>query len=371
MSVKSLKSLKSCVCRDNVKCKYVVASSNTIFCYIFKKCVNIQLSMFGCEGVKNNTYIYMNNFNIFLDTVFRMLVLFKRTFEKLRDKFDFGKMILVDDINEAPKKWFMWNYLTRTMTDDDYLFKSAIHKLKTLSKLLDEDEKSDFDSWEEFLSQMYKGDYDFSFHYPPYRISNFYKKKETVKKFIYLISLTQMQLSQNEILMCWKYVLNVVSQLKDVKVFGSTDGKFDLNIAHVFNSQRTVFIAKEYAAIDNVFFYDFERLYYPASSVMFGKFYPDVGIKLLKYNGGANKKLLEYFVDCERECHGKILDINDFMTVEIFRNLNETYVKNRIDIVKPGKFTEDEYTWVSIDLFESFLPEVIKTFNKMFGFNVV
>lgn len=369
MSVRSLRSIKSCVCKDNIKCKYIVVSSSTLFHRIYKKCVNVQLSMYGCDGVKKNTYIYLNNFNIFIDTVFRMLVMFKKEFKKLREKFDFSKMILINDLHETPKKWYMWNYLTRTKANDDFIFKCAIHKLKTLSKLLDDDEMYDYDSWEEFLSQTYKGDYDFSLHYPPYKISNFYKKQNVIKKFVYLISLTQMQLSQNEILEAWKYVLNVVSKNKNVKVFCCENGEFDFNICHIFNSQRTVFITKNYVCTENIFFYDFDRVFYPAGSKIVNKFIPNNDAKLLKYERD-NKKLIDYFKMCEDECHGKILDINDFMTMEIFRDLNSTYVKNVINVVKPNKFSEDEYMWVTVDLYESFLPEVLRVFGRIFEFNL-
>lgn len=365
----SIKDVHPYKCPDGVKAKYVVMSCDIFFHRLFRKCVNIQLQMFRCP-VKRSKYIYLNNFTIFVDTVFRMLALFKKDLNFLHNKFEFDKLILIDDIKDIPKKWKMYDELDHHNLSDDYLFKGAIHKLQTLSRMLNESEMQDFDVWEEYLSQTYKGDYHFSLHFPNYTMCNEGMKRKLIRRFVHLISLTQMQLSQAEIESAWRYVLDVMNRCSNVSVYKCKNNKFDYDIVHIFNDQKVVFITKECVFVDNVFYYDFTKLYYPAISWRKPRYEPDTNAKLIRYEP-TNRRLISYFDDCQKECHGCIMDINDYMTTEIFRDLNNTYIKNIVTVVQPDKFSETEYSWVTVDMYRDLLVRTIDTFNKLFNLKLI
>lgn len=362
--------MKKCLTHEDVKCKYLVVSARMLMYKLYKECVSIQLNMFGCSRIKPSKYIYLNNYTIFLDTVFRLIACFKKEYERLHNKFGFEKMVLIYDITGSPMKWSMWNNLINKYLSDDYLFKCAIGKLKVVARFTEDDELTDYDSWEEFLANEYKADYHFSMHHMDYKISNYYRKQKAIKEFIYIISLTQMQLSSHEIALAWDYVLGVIGKMKNVSIYKTSMQDFNYNILHVFDEQRTVVISKEKPPIDNIFYYDFNRLYYPAGLPTVKKFEPDETTQLIKWKSKM-KPLIDYFKDCEDDCHGKILDINDYMTTEVFRDLNKSYIKNKLDTVTADRFDEDEYSWITVDLYRELVSETVQRFNKLFDVKCV
>lgn len=392
---KSIKDIpKSCRCKENVNCNIIVISATKMFNFLFRKCKTEQLEMFGLSKIyKTPCYIYMNNFCIMIDTTFRLLYNFGEYYNNLVKKFGAKQIIIIDDLNKnppdesfdkmrynatmtCPKKWNMYNYMLHGFYSDDEIYKQMMWKLKSLSKFLDEDEYENFDCWEVMLSKKFPGLYDFCLRGQPLKLHNFYIKNRILSQFVYLIALTQMQLSQFEIYMCWKFVLRQIRKNKrnDVLVYECENGGFDYNITHIFSNQRTLFVTDEYVNVENIFFYDHKNIYYPCSfSKLVLKDSPNEDAKIVKRIKRRKEinNLIDLFDICEEECNGKVLDINSAYTLSIFSNIKKLYVEQKFDELMPDKIEETEYSWVTKDYYIDVITEWINSFNKISKFKII
>ena len=487
---KELKNMsKISECKENIQCDVIVVSARKMFNYLFNKCKNEQLDIFGLsKNCSRKCYIYLNNYCIMLDTVFRMLYLFGEHYDKLRRKFKAKEIIIVDDLNvcevndevddeveaddEAevnddytslikpdeeiiltetknekrdetneviidrllsdikekkendnsssssaiystpspaistsssikhkptstitknpkivsehicPKKWMMYDYLLRGFYSDDNIYKQMMWKLKSLRKFLDEDELEDYDCWEVLLSKKFPDLYDFCLHNVRYKLHNYYAKNRVLKQFVYLITLTQLQLTQYEIWVCWKFVLRNIRK-NGFSIYECENGMFDYNIVHMFRNRRTLFITDKYVITENIFFFDYKVLYYPylLHANMFRLYWipfeskddPNVEAKLIKRTRFKKEftTLLDLFDVCEKECNGKIMDANSAYTYSVFNNMKELYVDKKFGELMPDKIEETEYSWVLKESYVGLVNEWAKAFNKISKIKIV
>ena len=393
---KSIKVIpKSCKCKEGVNCNTIVISATKMLNFLFCKCKTEQLEIFGLSKLyKTPCYIYMNNFCIMVDTTFRLLYKFGEYYSNLIKKFGAKQIIIIDDLNRpvsdesikdkmrhnatiiCPKKWNMYNYLLHGFYSDDEIYKQMMWKLKSLSKFLDDDEYENYDCWEVLLSEKFPGLYDFCLRGQPLKLHNYYIKNRILSQFVYLVALTQMQLSQFEIYMCWKFVLKQIRKNKrsDVLVYECESGDFDYNITHIFSNQRTLFITDEYVNVENIFFYDHKNVYYPYSfNKLVLKDIPNEQAKIIKRIKRKKEidNLIDLFDICEAECNGKILDINSAYTLSVFSNVKKIYVEQKFDELMPDKIEETDYSWVTKDYYIDVIVEWINSFNKISKFKVI
>lgn len=457
---------KRCICREAVNCNTIIISAKKMFRRIFRVCKFNQLNIFGMSGdLGHKCYMYTNNYNIMLDTIFRMTYLSGVHIEKLKKKFGAKEVIIIDDLNKVvrvvdngrgeggkgdtngdvdsniedevddnndnddeddetenkpppkrrwiswkerqqmwkqqqskgkaqfevvsdpkivskyicPRKWKMFDYMYRGFYDDKFIYRHMIWKLKSLRRFLDEDELEDYDCWEAMLAKMFPELYDFCLRDYHYKLHNYYIKKRLVSNFVYLISLTQMQLSQYELFVCWKYVLRNIrkSGMEGVSVYECENGMFDYNIAHAFTKQRTLFITDKFIVMENLFFFTYKRVYYPYIShesvfhynyiENYPKDVPNKNAKLIKRTKFKKEfgSLLDLFDLCEKECNGKIIDINSAYTFNIFSNMKKLYAENKFEELMPEKFEETEYSWVLKESYADVVNEWVNSFNKI------
>lgn len=322
-----------------------------------------------------------------IDTTFRLLYKFGEYYNKLIKKFGAKKLIIIDDLNchgsddmknattICPKKWNMYNYMLHGFYPDEEIYKQMMWKLKSLSKFLDEDEYEDFDCWEVLLSKKFPGLYDFCLRGQPLKLHNYYVKNRILSQFIYLIALTQMQLSQYELYICWKFVLRQIRKNKrnDVLVYECENGDFDYNITHLFSNQRTLFITNKYVNVENIFFYDHKNIYYPYTSCKsILKDIPNEETKMIKRIKRKKEinNMIDLFDVCELECNGKILDINSAYTLSIFSNIKKLYVDCEFNELMPDKIEETDYSWVTKEYYIDVITEWINSFNKISKFKI-
>lgn len=363
--------IQRCICRDNPQFKYIVISASYLFKYMFPKCVNIQNAMYMFENGKYNSFIYLNNYTLFIDTVFRLLVMFKKLIKQWKHEFRYEKIVLINDLtpNDLPKRRDVYHPNMKRKLNEHELYKDAIRQLKYLSIFLTDEEKYDYDSWEDYLCQTYKADYHFSLWYPNARLSNYHVKMQYIKRFMFDIAAVQTQLTSVEMIEAFRYVMNVMKDTyKYIAIYKCKSGNFDINLVHLFAKYRTLYMVHRCAVYPNAFMYDFNYVYYPSTIKCIKSFEPDITVQLFVSRCKNKFRLIDLFDICERECHGRILDINDYMTAEIFKDIISTYHHNKLDTVKPEIFDEDEYSWVTKAFYENFLDDVIIRFKNTFEF---
>lgn len=450
LTVKSIKTIpRTSICKDVMQCNTIVVSAAYMFNKLYESCKNEQLSLFGLNNankykvIKNNItnhynkptdipsdttcddtdddvsndetddiandekhnytsneranlnklnvnkfrYIYTNNYNIMIDTLFRMLYNFGILYQSLMKRFNAKRFIIINDLNPkcnnirknaeliCPNKWKMYNKMYKTLCEEKYHYIQLIWKLKSLSKFLDEEEFVDYDCWESKLAKMFPDLYDFCLRGRPYRLRNYYTKKRLLSQFLYLVSLTQMQLSQYEMFICWNYLLKIIHN-NNITIYECENGEFDYNISHIFSNTRTLFITDKYVAVENIFYYDFIKIYYPFNDNHITlKDYPDINTKLIKRT--KRKKIfnkingiLDLFDVCEKECNGKILDINSAYTLNLFSNIKQLYKDVKFKSLMPDKIEETEYAWILKESYEEYIPGWVRAFNKISVFKI-
>ena len=382
---------KRCKCKESIQCNTIVVSAKILFKKLFYTSMSEQKKLFGLSGLsRKSPYIYLNNFCIMIDTVFRMIYNFGEYYNKYMRKFNAKQFIIIDDIlnpqhgtleenaiKVCPIKGPLFNYVANSCCYDNTHYKHMMWKLKNLCKFLDEDELEDYDCWEVLLSRMFPDLYDFGIHARPYTIKNYYMKQRKLSKFLYLATLTQIQLSQVEIYVCWRFVLRQLrkQESKEFMIYECDNGDFDYNITHIFNKQRTLFITDKYVNVDNIFFYNKNNIFYPCADRQLKlKDYPNEEVKLIKRIKRKKEgvtTMMDLFDVCEKECNGKILDINSAYSLNIFSDMKKLYVDGLFDELMPDKIEETEYSWITKECYSELMNEWIRAFNAVSKFKVL
>ena len=414
-------SLLKCMCYDIFECKYIVVSADFIFNRFYEKCRNQQLKLYSFTPSINkftqsthsipkqsrpiesteqivSSDICINHYTLFIDTVFRLIASFVHEYTYLSNKYHFQHFIIENDLstNHLPIKMKVYNKLTKSYMHTSQIYRLIINKLRILSKLLDDDMLADYDILEQQLAKRYK-QYNFSMHYPKYKLNKIFQYKDFGDVFLnlehynrmptkkysnytkrqlrelwYLIYLTQEHLDSMEIYNAFEYALNVISKYKKVSVVNI---KCDSNIEYykkfsykildkIPKGERVLFINNAYSAKYNCFYYNFKKLYYPLYLTK-KEYISDNDYEIVKFKY-KNKSILDYFDSCNSYCMNRMLDCFDYMTMEVFKDMDKTYNKCSIDAVKPSYFDMDEYSWLVKELYEQMMPSVIERFNRLF-----
>lgn len=435
--------IKNCICNDDVHSDVIFISGDFLLNKAFKECRDTQLTLFNfnklTEKIHNDQVklinppagfnfehsLCINHFTLFVDTIFRMLVIIKRYIKHLKTKFKSKRIIIENDIIHIPESIDVYDPYSHRFVSSELAERRMINKLYKLSMLLDDDMLSDFDIWERYLSKKYAKDYNFSMHYPRYRVSEKYRykiynnsfdtfnhlnempnkkyynyaKKELFNLMRYMYY-SQCHLKSNEIEIIFKYIISVLNQIKCVEVYdiisneesyknkcykeilkvkGMTLFSFkfldetDDLFKHIYNegslkSNRIVAVCDMYVKTKKLFIYDFKDLYY-TGALDANDYNYRLDLPLVKHKYKI-KKITDFFDDCNKEYNDRMIDVFDYMTIEVFKDLKATYVDNKINVLKPKRFEVDEYSWIIKDLYESMLPSIITRFNRMFGFKL-
>lgn len=370
--IKTLSPLLKC---NNVECDTIVVSAVKMFNKLFHRCVSEQMEIFGLSGdEQGKKIIYLNNFCIMIDSVFRITYLFGEHYNYLMKKFKAKNFILIDDLDEnriddiCPRKWWMYDENYKKYCSEDYVLKWMLWKLKSLCSYLDSDEIEDYDCWETLLAGKFPELYDFCLRNHRFVLENKYERKRREEGFLYYLAMSQIQLNKNEIFACWSFVMRQIKKSK-INVLSCENGGFDYNIVHLFMNKRTVFVCSDYVNVDNIYFYDYYGVYYPcgAKSKIVLKDFPNENAKLVKRMKFKKKlkNMIDLFDVCEKECFGKIMDVNSAYSLNVFSNMRMLYVSRKFNELMPDKIEESEYSWITKDSYEECMNEWIKSFNKI------
>lgn len=373
INVKPLATLHSGKCKEFIKCEYMVVSAEYLFNELFTKCKSQQRIMYKPTSHTMGSYAYIDNFTLFMDTIYRMLVQFRQWYMLMNRRHRFTNMIVVDDFITYPAKDKVWFYPMKGYVNVEIIENHIIRVLKELSVCAKSAELDDYDHWEEILLQKYPERYNFRIHSPKEQIldrSRAWKLKCILNQYL---SLTQLQLTRVEIMHVFTYVLATVNNWESVKVYTCSNNGFNYNILSKFMSQRTLMYTPMYVVGTNLFYYHKGINHYPAVKCPL-KDLDDNKFKntsLTQISKSRRRKIIDHFKMCENECNGVILDINSYMAEDIFRNLKASFITCKPDVVLADTFCEGEYNWCEIDTFEELVVDVNSRFSKEFKMRVV
>lgn len=128
--------------------------------------------------------------------------------------------------------------------------------------------------------------------------------------------------------------------------------------------EKIIFISNQFVSYTNCFIFNFKHLYYPKLKLA-QNYDISSDHELVKYER-SNTKIIDYYDFCNELCMDRILDCYDYMTMELFSNIERTYKYNTIHTIKPNRFDMEDYGWITKELYQQFMPGVITTFNNVF-----
>lgn len=467
----SSKLTKNLISTDPVHAKNLVISAEFLFNHLFKQCTKIQLSTMSFDDSeykldlehwnslstrrqrkfpkpkkKHFTYIYTNNYIIFVDTIFRMLTLFDRYIKDLkRSTFKFDNIHLINDISytSIPKTWAVYCMVTKTFVTREKIVGLIMKKIRTLSYILRPQDMEEFELLHLNLARIYPEFYNVDIYHPRDNIP-FIKRKvknQLRNELLYLVSLLQMQLNMKEIYLAWMMVFDIISRRKDIHTYTMIDkwskhnrpmyistrvdltknlfidgeylttitkhsghinnvttmnelsnwiqfkhfvsdyrhhpyrtssNVFNFNIIHLFRKHKTVFITRNFVPYDNIFYFNCRHMYYPVAGKKYSNCKLDTSFKLIPYKQ-HKRTLLDCFKDIEDSCFGRILDLNEGIYFMLFDDMKAMYVNDSIgeNVVRPDSYEEREHDWLTFEMMEKFIPDIIRKFNEMFHWNVL
>ena len=233
--------------REKLHVKYVVISAEYMFNKLFKQCVKTQLDILGYDDAEykmdlekwlssrrirkktpkptkyRGSYMYTNNYVIFVDTVFRMVTLFDRYMKNMKDVFGYENIVLIDDISwsSIPRPRPMWNFLTKTYCMRDKTAKLMMQQLRYLTLALPDIELEELIPFDNYLMRTFPEIYYVDMFHPKGKMKGMTTegKFEARRRFLYLASLLQMQLSMKEVYLVWTEVFDILARRKRITTF--------------------------------------------------------------------------------------------------------------------------------------------------------
>lgn len=168
-----------------------------------------------------------------------------------------------------------------------------------------------------------------------------------------------------------QYIVDDNEQNKRQK-YKPTNKIFDFNIIHLFNSNKCLFITRQCVPYDNIFYYDFENVYYPISSPCSINCDLDENVSLTKYKQ-HKRTIISCFDDINRECGEHILDLNEGLYLMMYQNLHNMFVLNKVsnDVPRPDIFHENEHQWILKPMMDGFISDLVRKFNQKFKTKVL
>lgn len=239
---------RSTVHREFLHVKYCVISAEYVFSKLYRKCVKVQLDTLAYDDSefrlemskwisskryrkhnskptkKHNSYIYTNNYIIFVDTVFRMVTLFDRYIKNLKNRrCEYENVVLINDISwtSIPRCHQMWNFETKSYCTREKIASMMIQDLKLISEIFLSSELDEFETFNTYLMKTFPELYHIDYFHPRARniVVTREGKEKLHQRFMYLASLLQMQLSMKEIYLAWMVVFDVIAKRKNIQAF--------------------------------------------------------------------------------------------------------------------------------------------------------
>lgn len=365
-----------CKCEEPIETKYMIMSLNTLFNILIKQCITEQHMMYNGYTKQGRGYIYINNFCRVVDTVFRLAYKFGNYYKRIVKRFNAKHIVAINDVYEDERE---------LSENETYTHKCLMYKLRAIAKYLDESELEDYDCWEVLLSKMFPECYNFTIHmlYGKKDSKDSSEQEVAEKEFVYVASLTQMRLTRKERLMIKKFMVDMLSMNKFHRLriieFHSKRFEFDaVKLVQQHSKERVLMLSETYLPLENVLYLYKNNVYNPC------RLHEPCMLFEIKFRNYVSKNmhLIDLFDVCEKECHGKVLDINSIYGLTLFDNIKELIVNcklvNQNDLLKDYKLHDicskkvmqtrmieaEEYAWLSKDDYARVVGTWCRMFNK-------
>lgn len=325
---------------------------------------------------------FINNYFVCVDTCLRMISIITKLMNYLRDKFTVNQFYFI----HKPLKVPTWRSVyidkdTEKILSCKELCEECKNRLSALSKYLTEEEIEEYQPYERLISKRcsMKG-------YTPLasRIEiayTFNHRDKTIAKnrFFHCIQILQSQVSKNEWLFIYDFVLEQIQQFKNVIVLTNgkalTEGYEAAELALMLAIERnksSMLISERSISHKFIYIMDIKHdEYYATTHRSVNTKRHNVPLFDRKRKPSVNKTLDQLFDLCVSVFGDKLLATDIYNIHNIFIKPNISYIKNK----RSSKYEDFGRTYTNIPLDKEMCLDILYPFiaeyNKLFETNVV
>jgi hypothetical protein len=334
------------VVRDIPVVDLILIDAQFLFKDMYKHCKEIQLKLFKPSNISEQI-IYIGAFNLCIDTILRMLILFKRFHKNITTTFNCNRVVIVNNLKSPPEQASI-NRMNSVMIE-----KKAMNVFQQV--ILRSEDTSDFIEIDKYFVNKFPSEYSISRCNIPYVIHE--SADPYVRVLLKYISFDQCIPKSDDLLMWWKYCLEQI------------DGYCSCIVADNENIEYTaaLFVGFNMKSIKNTYYFDMSDVYAPFRFCKrkLRKAPPSEIVHTIT----KTFKLIDFFDIIKSKTIGsQIMDINS-QIIMMFNEIKNTYWNNTIRIKTDELDDTLEYSWMLKAYYERKLPEILATFNRLFMFN--
>lgn len=364
---------------QNPNIKHVVIDIGYMFNKMVRSVINEQVDIFGKDFSKGMhtrfKVIFLNNYFICVDTLFRMIAHCHKFINTLKERFNVNKFYFVNSTKPDIPPWryvYCEGLSGLYPLNELYAYREAARRLYHLAKCMTEDEVEEYVPYERFIANKYPSVFYRTLHtrIVDYTYSREEKKKYKVS-FFGIMQVIQSQITSHEWEYIFKYVLRTVNRWKGVRVlsevstlvehYGAAEYAVSLGNAIIFSKYiirtRGIF---EYNTTNK------EAYETTVAKKAPPRFANKPEIKQMRF-GKKEQYTLSYMFDlCSREMENKMLSTDIYNIYNIFIKPEILYIKNK----RPKKYEDfgDNFTDIPLDkqMCIDVLKDFVEKYNQLF-----
>ena len=318
-------------------------------------------------------FIYTNNFNLVLDTLFRMTYKLGVFLGTLKKKYKISTILIIDDVITKPDKYY------EKLAKDKPNYTAIAHCFRTWCEYMNRDEEEDMEPMETYLSEVIPQSYNFNMRdIVVNRTTSIHEDNYKHDRFIALMNITrsisraQTIITPAEVRGIFEFITNNLKTNKDIKMFKVNAESDFMCIYSLFPDEPVLYcVNKYYIKNPNVFYWSDDAIYYLMLNkkmsmnnivVPIDEALSEIQTKVKEKSKITTfTKLLKL---CSDECHFGVMDINSNYRYTFFENMKELIQGETLTILMPASNEDMFINWISIDEYKENLPQWIHQFNS-------
>ena len=329
-----------------------------------------------------NKVFLVNNYFICVDTILRMLSIINKLMKYLTEKFDVERFYFVHKPMKKTPSWRLI-YIDKgkpKMLSCNELCEECKIRLMELAKYLTEEEVEEYELFEELiLKHILRADYIPLSNRTKILYSYDRKNKLIAKnRFFHCLQILQSEVSKNEWLFIYNFVLDQIQQWKDVIVLTNgkslTEGYEAAELALLLAMQRnetSMLISDKYVRYHMVYVMDINTDTYYMTTYRHTK---NRAYNVPLFDNKRKRKpktLYELFDLCSAEFKDKLIATDVYNMNNIFNSPTTLYIKNK----RPKEYEYFGRTYTNMPLDKEMCLDIMTTFinkyNKLFSTNII
>lgn len=221
---------------------------------VYYRVFALQQRVYNSHTNTNHGYVYLDNYLLTVDTLFRLFVSARDDIRKLVKRFSVERVVLIDDVqtDNVPKFHRVYNFRCRKWFSYEGLKRSAINALARYRHFVRNDTLANYEAYMETFVEQFPEHVHYSLYDARHREYDHYVAKVFKRRFITHMQLSQMQLTPIQLVATFHAVCDMLNG-STIEVL--TANVFDSSVIEQFNDNVVLCISSNYECLPNVFYY--------------------------------------------------------------------------------------------------------------------